>query len=111
MEEAVNEAIARALLEFVTTLKKINDAILANPDATATSLAALIGAIESVLENYRTNEYEDTDREIVRSLLDFAAAEVATTVLVAGTVVLAAPSAGIVAIAVTSFATGEFLAD
>jgi trimeric autotransporter adhesin len=105
----MNDDIARALVELTVTLGRAVDSIAADPQKNADYLILLIGAIESAVENYDNNTYEESDRELVRSFIDLATAEAASSVIVLGTVVILAPAAGAVAIAVSSFAVGALL--
>ncbi len=105
----MNDDIAWALLDFAEILYKAVDAIAEDPERTADGLVLLISAIEAAVEKYGSNQYEDSDRQIVRSLIDLAATEMAGLALVAGTVTLLAPGAGVVAIAVATVAAGEML--
>ncbi len=105
----MNDDIARALLEVAETFTRVVVAMSDDPNKNSEYLILLIGAIQTVVEKYNANTYEETDREVVRSLIDLAMSEVAATVVVTGTVVLLAPAAGVVAIAVSTLAVGTIL--
>jgi hypothetical protein len=105
----MNDDIARALMEFAEVLYKVADAIADDPERTGEGLLLLISAIESAVEKYGSNQYEDSDRQLVRSFVDLAATEMAGLALVAGTTALLAPGAGVIAIAVATVSAGELL--
>jgi Ca2+-binding RTX toxin-like protein len=107
----LNTDVARALLELAENLAVVAEAIASNPEGTAEGLFLLVGAIQTTVDNFNNNTYEDNDREILRSLLDLATTEAAGYVIVRGAVILLAPGAGVIAVAVSSLAVGELLSN
>lgn len=106
----MNEDIARALLELAETFERITIAATSDPEINANVLAIATSALYEVVVKYQDNTYEEDDREYVRFAVDTALTEIASYVVVAGTVVIAAPAvAGTTAVIVSSAAVGFLL--